>query len=220
MEKSEEDYLMLSGIQHFSFCKRQWALIHVENQWSENLLTVDGEIMHKNAHNPLKSEKRRDRIATHEMSIVSHKLRVVGKCDIVEFHRDDNGVNISGHDGLWRPYPVEYKRGKSKINDCDRLQLCGQAICLEEMLLCDKIEEAAIFYGEPRRREVVALTDELRNQTFSMIQEMNEYYSRGYTPRAKWKRGCRSCSLQNICLPKMPDSHSVKNYIRESLVED
>ncbi|MDR0921142.1 MAG: CRISPR-associated protein Cas4 [Lactobacillales bacterium] len=220
MEKLVEDYLMLSGIQHFSFCKRQWALIHIENQWEENLLTVDGQIMHKNAHNPLKIEKRKDRIITHEMNIISHNLSVVGKCDVVEFYKDNNGVNIAGHRGLWSPYPVEYKRGKSKVNDCDRLQLCGQAICLEEMLLCDKIKEAAIYYGEPRRREVVKLTDELREEVLSMLCEMNEYYNRGYTPRVKWRKSCQSCSLQNICLPKMPSANSVSEYIRESLVDD
>jgi CRISPR-associated exonuclease Cas4 len=220
MEKLVEDYLMLSGLQHFSFCRRQWALIHIENQWQENLLTVDGQIMHKHAHNPLKVEKRRDRIITHEMAIISHQLAVVGKCDVVEFFADPNGVNLAGHKGLWRPYPVEYKHGKSKVDNCDRLQLCGQAICLEEMLLCDKIEEAAIFYGEPRRREVVTLTDELRAEVVSMLKEMADYYDRGYTPRVKWSKACKSCSLQDICLPKMPRANSVKNYIKESLVAD
>ena len=198
MEKPVEDYLMLSGIQHFSFCRRQWALIHIENQWQENLLTVDGQIMHKN----------------------SHKLEIVGKCDVVEFFEDVKGVNIAGHEGLWRPYPVEYKHGKSKVDNCDRLQLCGQAICLEEMLLCDKIEEAAIFYGEPRRREVVALTDDLRHEVVTMLKEMTGYYDRGHTPRVKWSKACKACSLQDICLPKMPRANSVKNYIKESLVSD
>lgn len=220
MVKHEEDYLMLSGLQHFSFCRRQWALIHIENQWQENLLTIDGQLMHKNAHNPLKVEKRRDKLVTHEMSIISHKLGIVGKCDIVEFSEDINGVNLADHEGLWQPYPVEYKRGKSKLGNCDRLQLCAQAICLEEMLLCDTIREGAIFYGEPRRREGVDLTDDLRHEVVSMLQEMTMYYERGYTPRVKWSKTCNSCSLRDICLPKMPQTNSVNRYIKESVVLD
>jgi CRISPR-associated exonuclease Cas4 len=210
---AEEDYLQLSGIQHFSFCKRQWALIHIENQWSDNLLTVEGEIMHTRAHNPFENEKRGDKITTREMNLLSHTLGVTGKCDVVEFYRDDNGVSLHGQEGLWRAYPVEYKHGTGKVNDCDRLQLCGQAICLEEMLLCGEIPQAAIYYGQPHRREVVDLTAELRQKVAAMFEEMRGYYARQHTPRVKSTKACASCSMKDICLPKLPKNDSVRSYI-------
>src|SRR5699024_3589629 len=133
----EDEYLMLSGIQHFQFCKRQWALIHIEQQGEENVRTVEGQYLHQKADQPCIREKRRNILIVRAMPIKSKRLKISGICDVVEFVEDDKGVEISGDEGKYVPYPIEYKRGKPKKNDSDILQLTAQAICLEEMLLCE-----------------------------------------------------------------------------------
>jgi CRISPR-associated exonuclease Cas4 len=208
-----DDYLQISGIQHFSFCRRQWALIHIEQAWSENLRTVEGRLMHERAHDPFFREKRGNTIITREMPVFSNTLGVSGQCDIVEFHANPNGVALHGREGLWQPCPIEYKRGSPKVNDADRLQLCAQALCLEEMLLCPEIETAYLYYGETRRREAVALTEELRGAVRESFAEMRGYYERRYTPRVKMTKSCNACSLKDICLPRLPKATSVREYI-------
>lgn len=214
----EDDYIMLSGLQHFSYCRRQWALIHIENQWQENLLTTQGMIMHQNAHDSDSEEMRGNKLIVRGMHVKSDILKVTGVCDIVEFKRNEHGISIYGRDGLWEVNPVEYKRGKSKENDCDRLQLCGQALCLEEMLCC-RISSGDLFYGEPHRREHVPITDELRQKTIKMLKEMRELYEKRYTPKVKYKKGCEHCSLKDICLPQM-QYRSVRGYMDEMLDEE
>lgn len=218
----EENYLQLSGIQHFAFCRRQWSLIHIEQQWADNLRTIEGNLLHERAHDPFITEKRKDVIITRDISVFSRTMGISGKCDVVEFHRDDaNGISLFGRKGMWLPFPVEYKRGKSKIADVDRLQLCAQAMCLEEMLLCGKIETAFIYYGEIRRREVVELTVKLRANVQSLFAEMHRYYSRRHTPRVKQTKSCNACSLRDICLPKLPQTEqSVDRYLRRYLCEE
>ena len=152
MSYSEEDFLQLSGLQHFKFCRRRWALIHIENQWAENYRTIDGSILHQNAHDSQFRESRGDRVITRGVSIHSSLLGVSGQCDVLEYHREDTGIPLAGKEGLWQPYPVEYKRGSPKQGAYDEAQLCAQALCLEEMLCCD-IPEGALYYGEIRRRE-------------------------------------------------------------------
>jgi len=122
---SEYDYLLLSGIQHYAFCPRQWALIHIEEQWQENYLTASGRALHNKAHSGETVEKRGDLLIVRSMKISSRRLGISGECDVVEFHRSENGITIRNYEGLWAPYPVEYKRGKTKLDDCDRLQLCA-----------------------------------------------------------------------------------------------
>ena len=219
MNQDDDNYLLISGIQHFAFCRRQWALIHIESQWVENMLTVLGDLMHNRAHNQSLTEKRGNVIITRDMPIFSRTLRVRGKCDVVEFRHDDSGVSIFGQEGLWLPCPVEYKRGKSKSHDADRLQLCAQAICLEEMLLCPKIETAYLYYGETKRRENVRLDDELRDSVHAMFIEMHDYYDRRYTPRVKRSKACTSCSLKNVCLPRLPQNGNVSDYIKKAISE-
>ena len=218
MEYNEDDFLLLSGIQHFAFCRRQWALIHIEQQWQENLRTVEGNILHEKAHDDGFSEKRGDLIISRGMAIQSRKFGVSGVCDIVELHKCANGVNIFGRDGLYQPIPVEYKRGKPKENDSDILQLCGQAMCLEEMLLCN-IKEAYMFYGETKHRLKIILDKELREKVKNMLHEMHELYNRRYTPKVKPSKSCNACSLSEICMPKLCKNLSVARYIRESLKE-
>ena len=208
----EQEYLMISGIQHFVFCRRQWALIHVEQQWSENEHTVDGKLMHRSAHNEERVEKRGDIIITRGMRIVSHRLGVSGICDVVEFHRSKNGIRIYSWPDLWKPYPVEYKKGAPKEHDADELQLCLQAICLEEMLCCD-IEEGSLFYGETRRRKRIDFSDDLRKRTEDILDEMHLLYRRGWTPKVKVSKKCSACSLKNVCLPKLSKSVKVKDYL-------
>jgi len=219
MISDDNDYLLLSGIQHFAFCRRQWALIHIEDAWVDNVLTVQGQLLHERAHDPFFTEKRKDLLITRDMPVVSHRLKITGKCDVVEFKLDNlNGVPLFGRDGKWVPCPIEYKRGRSKSTDIDRLQLCAQAICLEEMLLCAQIEDAYIYYGETKRRESVLLSKELRIKTEDMLTEMHDIFLRKITPRVKSFGACTSCSLKDICLPKMPGfSRSVRTYLDEEL---
>jgi len=202
------------------YCRRQWALIHVEHQWGENEYTIYGQIIHENTHNPLYTEKRGDLIITRNMPVVSYNLGLYGICDVVEFYYDVNGIHLFGRERTWLPIPVEYKSGNVKIHDADRLQLCAQALCLEEMLACPTIHEAFIFYNKPRRREKVPLSDELRDAVKKHVIEMHGFFKKSYTPRVKPMRACFSCSLKHICVPKLPHSHSVSSYISNTLNED
>jgi len=216
----EEDYLQLSGIQHFAFCRRQWALIHIESQWEENVLTVSGDLMHARVHTQSHSEKRGNVIIARSMPIYSKSLGVRGNCDVVEFYHDDNGISIFGREGLWLPCPIEYKRGKPKTHDADKLQLCAQAMCLEEMLSCPEIRTAFLYYGEPKRRETLQLDSSLRETVRVMFTEMHSYYDRRYTPRVKKTKACTSCSLKNSCLPKLPPEGKVATYIKLAIEEE
>ena len=215
---SEEDFLQLSGLQHFKFCRRQWALIHVENQWAENFRTTDGAILHENAHDGAFTESRGDLLITRDMRIVSPTLGVSGACDVLEFHRGGAGIPLKGRDGLWQPYPVEYKRGRPKETSMDALQLCGQAMCLEEMLCCE-IPEGALYYGEPRRRTAVAFTPELRQEVRELLAQMHDLYGRGHTPKVKPTKSCNACSLKELCLPKLMRGRSVADYLRRGMEE-
>lgn len=219
MEYREEDYLLLSGIQHFSFCRRQWALIHIEQQWQENLRTIEGQIVHEKAHDGYSSEKRKDVIISRGMPVFSKTLGINGVCDIVEFHKSADGAKIFGREGLYRPSPVEYKRGKPKDGDYDALQLCAQAMCLEEMLLCD-IPKGFMFYAEINRRQEIALSNALREKVKSITNEMHLIYNRRYTPKVKPSNSCKACSLSNICIPKLNKSLSVSKYINSNLMEE
>jgi CRISPR-associated exonuclease Cas4 len=182
----DDDALPISGLQHLAFCPRQWALIHLEQVWVENMRTAEGRLLHERADLP--GESRRGSVRTMRgLWLRSERLRLTGRADIVEFKPD--------------PYPVEYKRGKSKPNDCDTVQLCAQALCLEEMLHTG-IPRGAIFYGNPRRRQEVVFTPELRARTEELAAAMHRLYRSGETPPAQPGAHCSSCSLVNICLPQ------------------
>ena len=215
----DDNTLLISGIQHFAFCRRQWALIHIECLWADNVHTISGQLMHTRAHNPFLTEKRGDMLTARNMPVFSQSMDIHGVCDVVEFRRDANGVTLFGREGLWLPCPVEYKRGKAKAHDADRLQLCAQAMCLEEMLACPTIQEAFLYYGETKRREAVPLSGDLRETVRSMFAEMREYYVRSYTPRVKQTKACTSCSLKDVCLPKLPREGRVAAYIQNTLEE-
>lgn len=213
---TEEDFLQLSGLQHFRFCRRQWALIHIENQWAENFRTVDGALMHQNAHDRSFRESRGDCVVTRGVSVFSAALGVSGQCDVLEYHRGDAGIPIKGKEGLWQPYPVEYKRGSPREDTGDTLQLCGQAMCLEEMLCCD-IPAGALYYGEIRRRVPVNFTPALREEVRTLLSQMHDLYRRGHTPRVKPTKSCSACSLKELCLPGLMKSRSVGDYLKDAM---
>ena len=218
MEYSEDDFLMLSGIQHFKFCRRRWALIHIENQWAENYRTADGSLLHENAHDKGYRESRGDLLITRGMSIHSRILGVSGECDVLEFTKGSTGVALTGKIGLWQPYPVEYKRGTYDDRSGDKLQLCCQAMCLEEMLCCD-IEKGALYYCEPRRRLEVFFDDDLRREVRECLNEMHEFFRRGYTPKVKPTKSCNACSMNEVCLPRLLTRRTVAEYLNESMTE-
>lgn len=157
-------------------------------------------------------------LITRGMQVNSPGLGISGECDVVEFHRSDAGIPLHGRDGLWQPYPVEYKHGSPKVNNADRLQLCAQGMCLEEMLCCD-IPEGALFYGETRRREVVLFDPALREQVHTMVTEMHQLYTRRYTPKVKLSKSCSACSLRELCLSKLSRKKFVEEYLH-AVVED
>lgn len=212
----EETYLQLSGLQHFKFCRRQWALIHIEQQWAENFRTVDGALMHQNAHDADFRESRGDLFITRGVSVCSSTLGVSGQCDVLEYRRGSTGIPIRGKEGLWQPYPVEYKRGSPREDTADTLQLCGQAMCLEEMLCCD-IPEGALYYGGIRRRVTVPFTEELRNHVKELLLQMHDLYQRGHTPKVKPSKSCNACSLKELCLPKLMKNRPVAAYLRDAM---
>ena len=215
-EYKEEEFLMLSGIQHYEFCKRQWALIHIEQQWAENYFTIDGNFMHKKVHDSSNYEKRKDTIISRGMAIHSFELGISGICDVVEFQKDKDGITIHGRKDKSKVVPVEYKRGKPKITDADELQLAVQAMCLEEMFCCE-IPKAYLFYGETKRRTEVVITEEMREHIKKITKEMHELYNRKHTPKGKKTKACRSCSLCDVCLPEITKQESVPNYIDRML---
>ena len=174
---NEDEFLQLSGIQHFAFCRRQWALAYIEMQWSENVQTVEGKILHENAHNPGLKEKRGDLLIVRAMPIHSREMGVSGECDVVEFHKDKDGISLAGREGTYRAVPVEYKRGKPKTDDADLLQVAAQAMCLEEMLCCT-IPCGYIYYGETRHRLLVEFDEEIRTKVRDIFAEMHNTHQK------------------------------------------
>lgn len=215
----EEEYLQLSGIQHFAFCRRQWALAYIELQWAENMRTVEGKLMHEKAHDVTSREKRGDILISRAMPVSSRELGISGECDIVEFHRCENGISLQGYDGLYCVVPIEYKRGKPKQNHVDILQLAAQAMCLEEMLCCE-IPYGYLYYGEIRHREKVEFAEAVRAEVSAMLQEMHGYFSRRYTPKVKWSKSCNACSLKDICLPVLGKNKSAQKYVEAHIAEE
>ena len=214
MNWAEEDYLMISGIQHFVFCRRQWALIHIDQQWAENRLTAEGQLIPQNAHNARVVEKRAGVLTVRGLRISSRTLGASGICDVVEFTQTEpgeEGAHLAGHRGLWKVLPVEYKRGKDKSDESDILQLACQVICLEEMLGCS-IENGCLYYHALRHRREILITEELKQQVRDIFAEMHQYYERRRIPKVKPSRACTSCSMQDLCLPKLQKDGLVMDY--------
>lgn len=213
---AEDDFLMISGIQHFRFCQRQWALIHIEQAWQDNLLTYDGQLLHTKVDQPEIREKRKDQLIVRSLPVHSRELGLTGICDLVEFTEAEHGVTLFGSSKKYDVQPVEYKHGHRKYDLSDTLQLLAEAYCLEEMLGCH-ITTGAIFYGQTRRREKIVFTTELREQLQSTVEEMHRYWQRRTTPKVKTGPWCRSCSLRNICVPELLTKQSVHQYLQRRL---
>lgn len=197
----EDDLLPLSGLQHLQFCERQWGLIHIEQQWEENRLTAEGRVLHNKAHDSGVENRPGIRIAR-GLRLRSLTLGISGQADVVEFHQSPRGVELQGAEGLWRPFPVEYKRGKPKPDVCDEIQVCAQALCLEEMYGVS-IAAGALYYGERRRRTEVELGKGLRGRTEALCRRMHALYRLAETPTAAYEPKCDSCSLMARCLPRL-----------------
>ena len=201
---SEDDLVMISALQHYLFCPRQCALIHIEQQWMENIFTAEGRILHERVHTSGRESRRVLRME-YSVPIRSLRLGITGQADIVEFHRQENGT--------WQPLPVEYKRGRPKKDDADRVQLCAQAICLEEMLDC-VIPEGALYYGQKKRRSMVLFDPSLRETTARAAAEVHALLAAGKTPPPSYAERCESCSFLSLCLPKVAACKQVCKYLR------
>lgn len=216
----DSELLPLSGLQHLSFCERQWALIHIEMQWQEDQHTAEGRAIHERVHDPAQSGMSAGKIIERGLPIRSQLLGVVGEADVVEFHSSETGAHIPGRKGFWRIVPIEYKRGKPKeTTNADHIQLCAQAICLEEMLDCS-IPVGYMFYNETRHRQRVEFTDSLRKEISQLAKRMHELYNLRDTPRAEMKLSvCRKCSIQEICSPRIFKNRKVSTYWQDCLSE-
>lgn len=225
----EGELLPLSALQHLQFCPRQCALIHLEGIWAENRLTAEGRVRHERV-DAGESEQRGDLRIARAVPLCSSRLGLIGKSDVVEYHRLPDeppgsatampaGVILPGLTGRWRVYPVEYKRGKPKADPCDEIQLCAQAMCLEDMLGV-AIPAGALFYFAVRQRLEIVLTDDLRQRTLTLCQQLQALVAAGRTPAAVLTPKCRQCSLQPHCLPGTTDGHhSAAAYLQRALAE-
>lgn len=209
---------MISGLQHFAFCRRQWALIHIEQEWEENVLTIEGKHLHEKVDNPFSREKRGDTLYVRALPVHSRILGISGICDMVEFKKDINGVTLHGEKGPYQAKPIEYKRGKPKKHDADLIQLTAQVMCLEEMLGTN-IKVAALYYNEVKRREKVIVTDAMKQKVTNMAKEMHIYYQRRYTPRVKTGKHCKQCSLRHVCMPELLKREKVSTYMNRVLAD-
>jgi CRISPR-associated exonuclease Cas4 len=222
---AESDLLPISALQHLLFCERQCALIHVERLWAENRLTVEGRLLHQRAHgqhgperSPIRREVRDGVLIARALPLRSLRLGLAGVADVVEFHPPSQpGAPPC-------PFPVEYKRGRPKPGGCDRVQLCAQALCLEEMRGVP-VAAGALFYGRTRRRASVQFTSELRRQTEDAASRVRAIVAAGVTPPARYDKKCERCSLRQLCLPQVADGHrSAAGYLsralRQALADD
>lgn len=210
---SDEELIPISALNHFLFCARRCALIHIEQLWVENLFTAEGRVMHERVDRGDQADRGRVRIE-YGLPLKSKLLGLTGKADVVEFHREGSSNK------KWKPFPVEYKRGKPKKNLSDKVQLCGQAICLEEMLNLS-IQTGALFYGKTRRRLDVVFDDDLRDKTIETARKLHEMISSGITPPPKDTKKCDACSFVSLCLPKVIEKkRMVSSWIERMILKD
>jgi CRISPR-associated exonuclease Cas4 len=214
---SEDDLLPLSALQHLVFCERRAALVHLEHAWDENVATVEGHHLHDSAHE-VGTDSRGDVRIARGLMLRSLRLGLSGKTDVVEFHLlpegEAGGAKLDGVDGQWLPYPVEYKRGRLRHEQSYAIQVCAQALCLEEMMGV-AVPEGALFYGKTARRQVVAFDEDLRRETEKAAVQLRELFASRTTPKPVYvKNKCRQCSLVDVCLPKQTgSSRSVSQWL-------
>ena len=212
---TDDEMLMLSGIQHFMFCPRQWALIHIEQQWADNRLTSEGQILHQNVDNPFYRQKNGNVITLRSVNIASKELGLYGIADAIELIPSENSENSITHnkyEGFWKPYPIEYKRGRQKPDEIDVVQLAAQVMCLEEMYGIN-IPSGAIYYNEERHRVVIQIT-------IKSSEYMHKIFKTGVIPKPEPSKSCKNCSLKDICLPKINNCNQVSTYLKKNLYED
>lgn len=215
----DDEMLMLSGIQHYRFCPRQWALIHIEQKWDSNLLTTEGQILHKHADDPFYRQKYSNLIALRSVNLASYELGLYGVSDVIEFtpcNDDGNSIKHPKYPGKWAPVPVEYKHGKPKQNQIDEVQLAAQVMCLEEMHSIH-LERGVLFYGETRHRQDIMITPELRQIVRKCAEEMHIIFKTQRIPKASVGMHCVSCSLNNICLPETDKCTTAGTYLQNYL---
>lgn len=210
---NENDLLPLSALQHLLFCDRQCALIHIEQIWVENIYTAEGRIMHERVDSG-RSETRGDVRLAFSLPLRSLRLGLVGKADVVEFHREQGDDGNKSSTDIWRPFPVEHKRGRPKKELWDKVQLCAQALCLEEMLTIE-VPDGALFYGKTRRRVDVVFDADLRRETKETAIRLHDLFESGQTPPPVLKSVCETCSFLEICLPHaLERPKTVRNYLK------
>lgn len=220
----EADLLPVSALQDITFCERRCALRHIERHWEENIATVEGQNFHERSHDA-GTESRGDVRITRGLLLRSLRLGISGKTDVVEFHRlpagESGGIELNGAPGHWRPYPVEYKRGRLRPERSYEIQLCAQAVCLEEMLGVG-VPAGALFYGKTARRQVVVFDQVLRRQTEEAAARLHELFKLGRTPDAVYaKNKCQQCSLFDLCLPRQAaSSRNVDAYLARMAAVD
>lgn len=215
---ADEEMVPLSALQHAVFCRRQCALIHLEGTWTENQLTAAGRVLHERVDRCAHETRRDVRLAT-ALRLVSHRLGVAGIADMVEFHRvgdtDSQGVMLPNARGRWMPFPVEYKHGKPNTRQADEVQLCAQAMCLEEMLGV-AVPAGALFYGTTHRRLDVAFDAALRALTERTANDVHRLLAEGRIPEPECGKWCESCSLLDDCQPKVR-SRSARMWLERQL---
>lgn len=205
---TEDDFIMISALQHYIFCPRQCGLIHIDDVWQKNLFTVRGEILHEKVDSD-SYETRGDVKTVRGLRIHSYKYGIVGRCDVVEFRQTSKGKEI---------FPVEFKAGQPKEDISDKVQLCAQVFCLEEMLNT-QINKAAFFYGKIRRRNVIDIDLQLRTQTEDVINSVRRLISEKKIPIIEYSAKCRNCSLINVCQPKALNKRKLQNYMKALYAE-
>ena len=216
---AEEDLLPLSGLQHLTFCESRWALIHLERQWEENLFTAEGELLHEKAHSA-DVESRPEVLVRRTLALRSFRLGISGQADVVEFlpcTEGQDGVAMPRRKGLWHPYPIEYKRSGDKHgSSAYRIQLCAQALCLEEML-ATKVDRGASFDGRTRRRVEVTFDPTLRSQVERLAARMHAICQSRKTPAAVYEKKCEGCSMKPVCLPSVAGPISASRYLSRAV---
>jgi len=226
---SEDDLLPLSALQHLLFCPRRAALVHIEGVWDESRATAEGSILHERVHSS-GSESRGDVRIARSLRLHSLRLGLVGQADVVEFHRLPDagpaqeasgslpaGVALTGVKGLWKPFPIEYKVGRLRHERAYEVQLCAQALCLEEMLNV-QVPQGALYYGKTARRLQIAFDERLRKDTEEAARRLHDLIGSGKTPTARYEKKCGECSLLNVCMPKVTGvRHNVGSYVQKEL---
>jgi len=221
-EFDDDSLLMLSGIQHIAFCERQWALIHLEQQWNENVLTVEGHHLHEHCDDPYADKSRRDLLIMRSVPLVTRRLGLSGRADVVELYRvkeekTECSISLESEKGWWNVVPVEYKRGRPKPDECDEVQRFAPKTMLEEANNIH-ISRGYLYYGETRHRHEVIFSVPLRQKTEELALRMHELFKLGMTPAPVYKRSCKTCSLFNLCLPGIKSAYQDVNvYIERNL---